>query len=196
MSIRVRLTLWYTALLASILLIFCVAVYNIFTSSQDSEINRTLEEVARDLLVTTMVERPVMFSNQRIVIPRLSTFSPSTVYVQVWDAQGEWQASSDNVEKYRVPLDAQALSERSQQPQIRDVSIENAEASFELLLHRAKPDYQPPFELVDFMVVVETRRRQPTRNSLEETLAEAMIKVRVGMVSLLVTLRLSHLQSG
>jgi len=57
---------------------------------------------------------------------------------------------------------------------------ENAEASFEVLLRRAQPDYQPPFELVDFMVVVEARRRQPTKKSLEETLSEAMIKVRVG----------------
>jgi len=57
---------------------------------------------------------------------------------------------------------------------------ENAEASFELLLHRAQPGYKSPFELVDFMVVIETRRRLPTRQSLEETLAEAMIKVRVG----------------
>ncbi|HEU65349.1 MAG TPA: citramalate synthase, partial [Chloroflexi bacterium] len=30
-----------------------------------------------------------------------------------------------------------------------------AEASFDLLLRRAQPDYKPPFELVDFMVVVE-----------------------------------------
>ncbi|MFH1031262.1 MAG: citramalate synthase [Chloroflexota bacterium] len=62
----------------------------------------------------------------------------------------------------------------------RGFQYENAEASFELLLCRAKPDYKPPFELVDFMVVIETMRRQPTRNNLEETLAEAMIKVRVG----------------
>ncbi|MFC1971876.1 citramalate synthase [Chloroflexota bacterium] len=57
---------------------------------------------------------------------------------------------------------------------------ENAEASFEVLLRRAQPGYQSPFELVDFMVVVETRRRQPTKKSLDETLSEAMIKVRVG----------------
>jgi len=37
-----------------------------------------------------------------------------------------------------------------------------AEASFDLLLRRAQPDYQPPFELVDFMVVVEKRRRPPS----------------------------------
>ncbi len=54
-----------------------------------------------------------------------------------------------------------------------------AEASFELLLRRAQPDYQPPFELVDFMVVVEKRRRPPTRGNHEELLSEATIKVKV-----------------
>ncbi len=76
--------------------------------------------------------------------------------------------------------EAQKLLEQIKRLESRGFQYENAEASFELLLHRAKPDYQAPFELVDFMVIVETRRRQPTRKSLEETLAEAMIKVRVG----------------
>jgi len=54
-----------------------------------------------------------------------------------------------------------------------------AEASFDLLLRRAQPDYQPPFELVDFMVVVEKRRRPPSRGNQEEPLSEATIKVKV-----------------
>jgi 2-isopropylmalate synthase len=54
-----------------------------------------------------------------------------------------------------------------------------AEASFDLLLRRAQPDYQPPFELVDFMVVVEKRRRPPSRGNQEEPLSEASIKVKV-----------------
>jgi len=58
---------------------------------------------------------------------------------------------------------------------------ENAEASFELLVHRSKPDYRPPFELVDFMVVVEKRRRPPSRENLEEMLSEATVKVKVGI---------------
>jgi 2-isopropylmalate synthase len=57
---------------------------------------------------------------------------------------------------------------------------ENAEASFELLVKRSRSDYRPPFELVDFMVVVEKRRRPPTRDHLEEMLSEATVKVRVG----------------
>ena len=54
-----------------------------------------------------------------------------------------------------------------------------AEASFDLLLRRAQLDYQPPFELVDFMIVVEKRRRPPTRGNQEEPLSEATIKVKV-----------------
>ncbi|MFC1941736.1 citramalate synthase [Chloroflexota bacterium] len=61
----------------------------------------------------------------------------------------------------------------------RGFQYDNAEASFELLLHRAMPGYTPPFELVDFMVVVEKKRRPSTRRSLEEMLSEAIVKVKV-----------------
>jgi len=56
----------------------------------------------------------------------------------------------------------------------RGFQYEEAEASFELLVRRTQPDYHPPFELVDFMVIVETGRRH------DGMLAEAMIKVKVG----------------
>jgi 2-isopropylmalate synthase len=62
----------------------------------------------------------------------------------------------------------------------RGFQYDNAEASFELLLHRVKPDYKSPFELVDFMLVVEKKRRPSTRKNLEEMLAEAVVKVKVG----------------
>jgi len=55
----------------------------------------------------------------------------------------------------------------------RGFQFEGAEGSFELLLRRAQPDYRPPFELLDFLVLVE--QRQGT-----EILAEATVKVRVG----------------
>jgi 2-isopropylmalate synthase len=52
-------------------------------------------------------------------------------------------------------------------------TFEGAEASVELLLHRARPEYHPPFEMLDFMVVVEHRERRGL-------FAEATIKVHVG----------------
>jgi 2-isopropylmalate synthase len=72
------------------------------------------------------------------------------------------------------------LLERIKQLESQGFQYDNAEASFELLLHKARPDYKPPFELVDFMVVVESRRRPSTRKSAEAMLSEAMVKVKVG----------------
>jgi len=76
--------------------------------------------------------------------------------------------------------EAQKLLEQVKLLESRGFQYDHAEASFELLVQRARPDYQPPFELVDFMVVVEKRRRPPTKENLEEILSEAMVKVRVG----------------
>ena len=56
---------------------------------------------------------------------------------------------------------------------------EDADASFELLLHRAQPEYKPPFELIDFMVLVERHRRLSSEDE-SELLAEATVKVKVG----------------
>jgi len=82
-----------------------------------------------------------------------------------------------------LPLQGKEIQKLLEQVKLlesRGFQYENAEASFELLLHRAKPDYKPPFELVDFMVVVEKRRRPPAQKNLEEMLSEAVVKVRVG----------------
>jgi 2-isopropylmalate synthase len=55
-----------------------------------------------------------------------------------------------------------------------------AEASFEMLLKRSQQGYKAPFELVDFMVVVESQRRPPASGNGDTILSEAMVKVRVG----------------
>jgi 2-isopropylmalate synthase len=61
----------------------------------------------------------------------------------------------------------------------RGFQYEDADASFELLLHRVQPEYKPPFELIDFMVVVE-RHRRPSSEDESELLSEATVKVKVG----------------
>jgi len=81
-----------------------------------------------------------------------------------------------------MPLDsgrARQVLEDIKALESRGFQFDGAEASFELLLRRAESDYRPPFELVDFLVVVEKRRRPPTTENAEEMLAEATVKVRV-----------------
>jgi 2-isopropylmalate synthase len=54
----------------------------------------------------------------------------------------------------------------------RGFSFEAAEASVAMMLKRQQPGYQPPFELVDFLVNVEHRQGRGI-------FAEAMVKVKV-----------------
>jgi 2-isopropylmalate synthase len=74
---------------------------------------------------------------------------------------------------------AQELLDKVKMLESRGFQYENAEASFDLLVQRAKREYKKPFELVDFMVIVEKRRRPPAAENAEEMMSEAIIKVRV-----------------
>ena len=80
--------------------------------------------------------------------------------------------------------ESSALLERVKHMESRGFQYEGAEASFELLALHSRPDYAPPFELEDFLVV---ERRRPTvetpPNGAGEQgmmLAEAVTKIRVG----------------
>ena len=73
-----------------------------------------------------------------------------------------------------------ALLERIKTQESKGFQYEGAEASFALMVRRTLEGYSPPFELVDFMVIVENRRRSPSNGGQEDMLAEAMVKVRVG----------------
>jgi len=63
--------------------------------------------------------------------------------------------------------------EQVKQLEAQGFTFEGAEASLEMMLRRTHPAYVPPFELIDFMVIVERRRGRGL-------LAEASVKVRVG----------------
>lgn len=69
--------------------------------------------------------------------------------------------------------DLQGVLDTTKELEHSGFSFEGAEASVELLLKRRSPNYVPPFEMVDFMVVVEHRERRGV-------FSEATIKVRVG----------------
>ena len=65
-----------------------------------------------------------------------------------------------------------AVLEELKQRESRGFQYEAAEGSFELLVRRSTPGYQPPFELLDALVVAEQRDGRPM-------LAEATVKLRI-----------------
>ncbi len=65
------------------------------------------------------------------------------------------------------------LVQRIKELEHRGFQFEAAEGSFEMLVRRGAQDYQPPFELLDFTVIVEKRGDRAIAS-------QAMVKVRVG----------------
>ena len=82
--------------------------------------------------------------------------------------------------------DARRIVEHIKYQESLGFAYENATASLELLILRNLPNYESPFELVDFMVIVENRRRASfgtgwRKDGVEHpVLSEATVKIRVG----------------
>jgi 2-isopropylmalate synthase len=82
--------------------------------------------------------------------------------------------------------DARRIVQHVKDQESKGFSYEGANASFDLVLRRALSNYEAPFELVDFMVIVENRRRSSFGTGWRDDgaehpmLSEATMKVRVG----------------
>ncbi len=70
------------------------------------------------------------------------------------------------------PEQTRTVTERVKERESQGYQFEGAEGSFELIIRRAQPGYEAPFEVLDFIVLVEKR-------SDNDILAEATVKARV-----------------
>jgi two-component system OmpR family sensor kinase len=113
MTVRLRLTLWYTALLGATLIFFSVVVYSALATNlqayivQDS--SRQAGLVSR--AIGTQIERDILLLSNRsekVVFPDLDYFT-SSIGVQIANLQGMIIAQSDNLTNVVVPGYTQAL---------------------------------------------------------------------------------------
>ena len=82
-----------------------------------------------------------------------------------------FQAQSMGIDLNRE--DAQRVLNHIKHLEHEGFTFEAAEASVELMLHRLRPDYVHPFELIDFFVITERRQSRGL-------LSEATVKIKVG----------------
>jgi len=68
--------------------------------------------------------------------------------------------------------EVRAIAERVKSLESQGFQFEGADGSFEILVRHTRPGYQPSFDVLDFIVLVEKRADK-------DMLAEAMVKVRV-----------------
>jgi len=98
----------------------------------------------------------------------------SRVLVSELSGRGNLRSKAEELGISHETLDdLPEVLETIKQLEHRGFSFEGAEGSVAMLLHRAQPGYEPPFKMLDFMVVVEHREGRGL-------FAEATIKVRVG----------------
>ncbi len=72
-----------------------------------------------------------------------------------------------------APDEEQALILKLKEMESKGYQYEGADGSFELIVRRSRPGYRAPFEVMDFLVLVEKRADK-------EILAEATVKARIG----------------
>ena len=118
MKFRTKLVLWYSGLLAVVIVTFGISVYTLMDRTLVEAVDRTLFETANVVTVNSLVKRVGEFGapNERtIVLPRLDIFRASGVEVQVWSVDDEaptLEAASFNIQGYTEPLDPNALGTR------------------------------------------------------------------------------------
>lgn len=115
MSIRIRLTLWYTGILAMLLLLFGVSVYfavsYILLRQIDEALANAASEMVRDSTISLNQEtmRPV------VNLPGFSVFQRSNIYAEVIDPSGKVRLASqslgENFEQALDPLDWESLKQ-------------------------------------------------------------------------------------
>lgn len=101
MTLRLRLTIWYTLVLTGVLVLFGTVVYLLLSRSLTIQIQDTLRETADDILRAS--RRDV----RGIVLPALDL--TANVYVQVWDNQEQLLVESTNLTSMQTALDVASL---------------------------------------------------------------------------------------
>jgi two-component system OmpR family sensor kinase len=111
MSIRLRLTLWYTTVLATVIILFGVALYSLLTLTLLNSIDRQLEVTASRIAESVRV-RPAFFYLEKLLeLPELEVFTTPGLYIQIYDDNsGLIVDRSRTLGDAALPLDEEILS--------------------------------------------------------------------------------------
>jgi signal transduction histidine kinase len=126
MSIRLRLTLWYSAVLAVMLIVLGGGIYALLVRNVHSSINGQLTSTADQILSASRVRA---FSNiLQVDVPQeLDLFRAPGVGVVVLDINHNVVQRSQNIGPFSTAFDPEALSlVEGNQTLVRDVSIDDA----------------------------------------------------------------------
>ncbi|KJS17613.1 MAG: hypothetical protein VR69_04210 [Peptococcaceae bacterium BRH_c4b] len=113
MSVRLRLTLLYTGLLALTLSIFASIVYVNMYRTLYGEIDQSVYSMAHSVLKSVKITR-APYTLREIILPDVDVFSSPDTYIQVVDAEGRLYTHSRNLGVQLLPLSESTLTNAMQ----------------------------------------------------------------------------------
>jgi len=120
------LTLWYVALLGVVLLTFSIAFYSVLKFSLTSEVDRVLQDRARQVVAGIQTQNNLfdILRTGIINVPELDVFSSRSIFIQVLNAQGEVIRASPNLMGNHLPLDDEILADiRQGKPNFKTLQL-------------------------------------------------------------------------
>ncbi|GAB7386757.1 HAMP domain-containing sensor histidine kinase [Bacillaceae bacterium] len=109
MSIRLRLTIWYSAVLAVSILLFGSLVFFFLTNNLSKNLDKTLEETSQEVIEAIRIVESFPLPLQNIVLPDVNAFSSPGIYVQIIDERGRVLSKSRNLGEQTLPLGKKTL---------------------------------------------------------------------------------------
>jgi signal transduction histidine kinase len=116
MSIRTRLTIWYTVVLAAVLILFSIGIYLFMTLQMLQQVDSRLEAAAKSVpaLFSTSSQELVEQGGRPVVsIPGFNALGTSDLYVQLINPRGAVAGVSPNIldSTFKAQLDPVSFAE-------------------------------------------------------------------------------------
>ncbi|ABO49298.1 integral membrane sensor signal transduction histidine kinase [Desulforamulus reducens MI-1] len=111
MTIRLKLTLWYSIVVSLTLIVFSFIIYTFLSYSLAQEIDRDLAGRAVGVIRSIRVVETSFLTPQKIVLPDVDVFGYPNTYLQVVDMDGRLVAKSSNLFNRNVPLNEDTLQQ-------------------------------------------------------------------------------------
>jgi hypothetical protein len=119
LTLRLRLTFWYSAVLAVIITLFGCVVYGLTVWMLYKQIDTTLGKTADSIIHGSRLYTEL----NKLQIPQIDRFGAPGVYVQIWETDGSLFSSSQNLH-YTEALDPGGLTGTTRLA--RDVYVSSA----------------------------------------------------------------------
>lgn len=125
LSLRLRLTLWYSAVLTFVLFFFGATVYNFLGLTLVNQIDRTIEIAKGEVEKILVVGR--LLNTQILLPPRLDEqISGTNTFAQVWRVDGSLAAQSQELENFNVTYSLDEVGLATAQGIGRTVQFKNS----------------------------------------------------------------------